>query len=304
MWASARYASRRATASDHAGQPASCNCEVAWPGRQPEPAELGEQQPGQGAEDRPVDPHQCRAPIGSAENRGPHDAARGSRRPWPRHRGEQHKSAQHASDHEVGGVDAVRLSSKTSLSTCRRIRYSSRSDTGANMPDRRMPLITAGQQRWPNSGTPQGRPPGNPSRPRSLGRSWNMINQICKSTSGRKATASLHAARAADGDREVGERRRRHDQAVSRGSRHAQHARTLTAAVAKDGEWYVARCLEVEVASQGETIDEALRTCAGLSNCTCCLRSGSALPRLRVARRPLERVVGHLLPARLDTGEV
>ena len=124
-------------------------------GEQPEPAELGEQQPGQGAEDRPVDPHQCRAPIGSAENRGPHDAARGSRRPWPRHRGEQHKSAQHASDHEVGGVDAVRLSSKTSLSTCRRIRYSSRSDTGANMPDRRMPLITAGQQRWPNSGTPQ-----------------------------------------------------------------------------------------------------------------------------------------------------
>jgi hypothetical protein len=78
----------------------------------------------------------------------------------------------------------------------------------------------------------------------------------------------------------------------------------LTAAMAKDGEWYVPRCLEVEVASQGETIDEALRTCAGLSNCTCCLRSGSALPGLRVARRPLERVVGHLLPARLDTGEV
>jgi predicted RNase H-like HicB family nuclease len=37
-----------------------------------------------------------------------------------------------------------------------------------------------------------------------------------------------------------------------------EKARTLTAAVAKDGEWYVARCLEVEVASQGETIDEAL----------------------------------------------
>jgi hypothetical protein len=30
----------------------------------------------------------------------------------------------------------------------------------------------------------------------------------------------------------------------------------------------------------------------------------SALRRSRVARRPLERVVGHLLPARLDTGEV
>ena len=35
-------------------------------------------------------------------------------------------------------------------------------------------------------------------------------------------------------------------------------ARTLTAAVARDGEWYVAGCLEVEVASQGETVDEAL----------------------------------------------
>jgi predicted RNase H-like HicB family nuclease len=32
----------------------------------------------------------------------------------------------------------------------------------------------------------------------------------------------------------------------------------LTAAVTPDGEWYVARCLEVEVASQGRTIDEAL----------------------------------------------
>jgi hypothetical protein len=30
----------------------------------------------------------------------------------------------------------------------------------------------------------------------------------------------------------------------------------------------------------------------------------SALRRSRVAGRPLERVVGHLLPARLDTGEV
>ncbi len=39
--------------------------------------------------------------------------------------------------------------------------------------------------------------------------------------------------------------------------------RTLTAAVVKDDEWYVARCLvarclEVEVASQGETVDDAL----------------------------------------------
>ena len=35
-------------------------------------------------------------------------------------------------------------------------------------------------------------------------------------------------------------------------------ARTLTAAVSKDGEWYAARCLEVEVTSQGESVDDAL----------------------------------------------
>ena len=35
-------------------------------------------------------------------------------------------------------------------------------------------------------------------------------------------------------------------------------SRTLTAAVVRDGEWFVARCLEVEVASQGKGIDEAL----------------------------------------------
>ncbi len=32
----------------------------------------------------------------------------------------------------------------------------------------------------------------------------------------------------------------------------------LTAAITPDGDWYVARCLDVEVASQGPTIDEAL----------------------------------------------
>ena len=32
----------------------------------------------------------------------------------------------------------------------------------------------------------------------------------------------------------------------------------LTATVTRDGDWYVARCLEVEVASQGETIEAAL----------------------------------------------
>lgn len=32
----------------------------------------------------------------------------------------------------------------------------------------------------------------------------------------------------------------------------------LTAAVTREGDWYVARCLEVEVASQGRTFEEAL----------------------------------------------
>ena len=32
----------------------------------------------------------------------------------------------------------------------------------------------------------------------------------------------------------------------------------LTAAVVQDGEWYVARCMEIDVASQGGTVDEAL----------------------------------------------
>jgi len=32
----------------------------------------------------------------------------------------------------------------------------------------------------------------------------------------------------------------------------------FTAAVTRDNKWYVARCLEVEVASQGQTLEEAL----------------------------------------------
>ena len=32
----------------------------------------------------------------------------------------------------------------------------------------------------------------------------------------------------------------------------------FTASVSREGEWYVAQCLEVDVASQGETEDEAL----------------------------------------------
>lgn len=35
------------------------------------------------------------------------------------------------------------------------------------------------------------------------------------------------------------------------------HAMRLTAAIAKDGDWFVAQCLEVDVASQGESLEEA-----------------------------------------------
>jgi hypothetical protein len=37
---------------------------------------------------------------------------------------------------------------------------------------------------------------------------------------------------------------------------------TLTAALHREEDWYVAQCLEVDVASQGHTIDEALANLA------------------------------------------
>lgn len=36
------------------------------------------------------------------------------------------------------------------------------------------------------------------------------------------------------------------------------HALHLTAAITHEDEWYVARCLQVEVTSQGETIESAM----------------------------------------------
>ena len=36
------------------------------------------------------------------------------------------------------------------------------------------------------------------------------------------------------------------------------HPVRLTVAITREGQWYVARCLEVEVASQGESLDRAL----------------------------------------------
>ncbi len=36
-------------------------------------------------------------------------------------------------------------------------------------------------------------------------------------------------------------------------------SRDFNAVIVKEGEWFVAQCLEVDVASQGETEDEALK---------------------------------------------
>lgn len=45
---------------------------------------------------------------------------------------------------------------------------------------------------------------------------------------------------------------------TARELRRTLHCMKVTAAVTREDAWYVARCLEVEVASQGETADEAL----------------------------------------------
>ena len=36
------------------------------------------------------------------------------------------------------------------------------------------------------------------------------------------------------------------------------HPVRFTAAITREGQWYVARCLEVEVSSQGESLDQAI----------------------------------------------
>lgn len=41
-------------------------------------------------------------------------------------------------------------------------------------------------------------------------------------------------------------------------ARHMTASRTFTAAVHQEEDWYIAQCLEVDVASQGHTMDEAL----------------------------------------------
>lgn len=43
---------------------------------------------------------------------------------------------------------------------------------------------------------------------------------------------------------------------------HMATSRALTAAVHQEEGWYIAQCLEVDVASQGQTVQEALKSLA------------------------------------------
>src|SRR5262249_55570701 len=68
--------------------------------------------------------------------------------------------------------------------------------------------------------------------------------------------------------------------------------RTLTAALHQEEDWYVAQCLEVDVASQGHTIGEALPTRAGGVDLS---REGGDAPAGHAAAPPL--VTSSRLPA-------
>ncbi len=58
----------------------------------------------------------------------------------------------------------------------------------------------------------------------------------------------------------------------------------LTASVTKDGDWYVAQCSEVDVASQGETVENALANLREAIE----LRVKPPTATLRLEIRPME----------------
>ena len=61
-------------------------------------------------------------------------------------------------------------------------------------------------------------------------------------------------------------------------------ARTLTAAVHQEEDWYVAQCLEVDVASQGQSLDDAL---ANLREAVTLYLDEVADPEAHITRTPL-----------------
>ena len=54
---------------------------------------------------------------------------------------------------------------------------------------------------------------------------------------------------------------------MEKGGNHHDHPVRLTAAITHEGPWYVARCLEVDVTSEGPSLDQALITCGKPWNC-------------------------------------
>jgi predicted RNase H-like HicB family nuclease len=57
--------------------------------------------------------------------------------------------------------------------------------------------------------------------------------------------------------------------------------RTFTASITQEDEWYVAQCLEVDVASQGESAEDALRNLGEALALHFTPPVASALPELR-----------------------
>ena len=64
--------------------------------------------------------------------------------------------------------------------------------------------------------------------------------------------------------------------------------RTFTASVTLEDDWYIAQCLEVDVASQGETAEEALANLGEALSLYFTPPVATALPNLR----PLEVEIG------------
>jgi predicted RNase H-like HicB family nuclease len=64
--------------------------------------------------------------------------------------------------------------------------------------------------------------------------------------------------------------------------------RTFTASVTQEDDWYIAQCLEVDVASQGETAEEALASLGEALSLYFTPPVAGALPDLR----PVEVEIG------------
>ena len=65
--------------------------------------------------------------------------------------------------------------------------------------------------------------------------------------------------------------------------------RTFTASITQEGDWHIAQCLEVDVASQGETAEEALANLREALSLYFIPPVATALPVLR----PIEVEIGN-----------